>query len=297
MSPTKKPKEPKSVDPNALKRGAAGRYSTPDGRFEVEQNSGRWMISDTAETNDFGLPLVRGPFATLDEVRDAIGEAREGAAPTSPLAGRVRGGARTASAAGGKGEPTKAPSRAQDVRRAEPEPEPEKAPARPALEIRRLEPGDDGLVRKLASLSELAVEACGSFGGTRMPDAGPIDRESARRLLARSDVHIVVAMEGETPIGHVLAFELPRLRDEPAVLMIDEIAVATDRRRQGIGARLATGLFDVAVEGGIRRAVALSASDDRAVRAFYRSVGGEPSRKQRGVIEFEMGRRSERRGG
>ena len=36
MSPTKKPKEPKSVDPNALKREAAGRYSTPDGRFEVD---------------------------------------------------------------------------------------------------------------------------------------------------------------------------------------------------------------------------------------------------------------------
>ena len=72
-----------------LKRETAGRYGTADGRFTVEQSSGRWMLVDTEEADDLGLPLVRGPFATLDEAREAIDEARTAPRPASGLAGRV----------------------------------------------------------------------------------------------------------------------------------------------------------------------------------------------------------------
>jgi GNAT superfamily N-acetyltransferase len=292
VSPTKQPKEPKPVDRNALKRESAGRYSTPDGRFEVEQNSGRWMISDTAETNDFGLPLIRGPFATLDEVRDAIRDAREGAAPTSPLAGRVPRSGSAGSATGGGVEPRKAPTRASADRKPEPDAKPAKPPEPAPIEIRRLEPGDDGVVRKLAALSGLASATCGPLRGAKESDIGPIDRESARRLLARADVHIVVALEDDAPIGHMLAFELPRLRDDDPVLVIDEVAVADDRRREGIASRLAKALFDVAVVGGVKHVIGFAASDDRAVRAFYRSIGGEPAKDESGVFEFEIGKSS-----
>jgi GNAT superfamily N-acetyltransferase len=81
------PKVPAS--PTSLKRESAGRYASRDGRFTVEQSSGRWMLVDGESTDDLGLPLVRGPFASLDEARDAIEAARSGPAPTSDLPKRI----------------------------------------------------------------------------------------------------------------------------------------------------------------------------------------------------------------
>src|SRR5688572_16946292 len=75
-------------DPAALKRVSAGRYATGDERFTVEQGSNGWMILDAEQTDDFGLPLVRGPFPTLDAAKAALVDARSGPAPTSDLAGR-----------------------------------------------------------------------------------------------------------------------------------------------------------------------------------------------------------------
>jgi len=70
------PKAPRTE--TSLKRESAGRYTSRDGRFTVEQSSGRWMLVDAESVDDLGLPLVRGPFTTLDEARDAIEAARSG---------------------------------------------------------------------------------------------------------------------------------------------------------------------------------------------------------------------------
>ena len=50
---------------DALKRIGGGRWETRDGRFQIEPQSGTWVIVDTTQTNEFGLPLVRGPFGSL----------------------------------------------------------------------------------------------------------------------------------------------------------------------------------------------------------------------------------------
>ena len=73
-----------------LKRETAGRYRTRDARFAVEQNSGRWLVLDTEQTDELGLPLVRGPYSTLDDARAAILTARSGPTPTSPLGKRAK---------------------------------------------------------------------------------------------------------------------------------------------------------------------------------------------------------------
>ena len=61
---------------DALKRIGGGRWETRDGRFQIEPQSGTWVIVDTTQTNEFGLPLVRGPFGSLGAAKDAIEEAR-----------------------------------------------------------------------------------------------------------------------------------------------------------------------------------------------------------------------------
>lgn len=60
---------------DGLIRDAAGRYHTADGRFVVEHEGTRWYLRDTRQLDELGLPRVRGPYETLDAVRDAVASA------------------------------------------------------------------------------------------------------------------------------------------------------------------------------------------------------------------------------
>ena len=81
--------------PDALSRLGGGRWETKDGRFQIEPQSGTWVIVDTTQTNEFGLPLVRGPVPVADGgARGDRGGARRGtgrvAAGRSDRTGRPR---------------------------------------------------------------------------------------------------------------------------------------------------------------------------------------------------------------
>jgi hypothetical protein len=74
---------------DSLRRLGGGRWETRDGRFAIEPQSGTWVVVDNEQTDELGLPLVRGPFGSLTSAREAIEAARsEGPAP-SPLAERI----------------------------------------------------------------------------------------------------------------------------------------------------------------------------------------------------------------
>jgi hypothetical protein len=74
-------------DDQPLKRLGAGRWATRDERFTIEPQSGTWVIVDAEQTDELGLPLVRGPFASLREAKAAIAEARAHGPVESPLSG------------------------------------------------------------------------------------------------------------------------------------------------------------------------------------------------------------------
>ena len=84
----------------SLKRLGGGRWETRDGRFAIEPQSGTWVVVDTEQTDDLGLPLVRGPFGSLTAAKDAIETARGAGPATSPLAERLA----EAQAAGSAGQ-------------------------------------------------------------------------------------------------------------------------------------------------------------------------------------------------
>lgn len=69
------------TEPDRLVRQPDGGYTTPDGRFAVEQANGSWFLADQETADDFGQPRVAGPFATLKLVREAIPRARSGPVP------------------------------------------------------------------------------------------------------------------------------------------------------------------------------------------------------------------------
>ena len=82
----------KASEEESLRRLGGGRGQTRDERFTIEPQSGTWAIVDGEQTDDLGLPLVRGPYPSLTAAKSAIAEARGSAAPTSPLKGRPKPG-------------------------------------------------------------------------------------------------------------------------------------------------------------------------------------------------------------
>lgn len=99
-----------------LKSLGGGRWESQDGRYTVEQESGTWVVVDNEQTNELGLPLVRGPFPTLTAAREAIQGYRETGPAKSPLAERM-----TMAPEDGKGAKPKA-ERAKPAKREPPEP-------------------------------------------------------------------------------------------------------------------------------------------------------------------------------
>jgi hypothetical protein len=86
-------------DPNKLVRQSAGTYRSADERFEVRGEGNRWFLVDAQQADELGQELVRGPFATLKDVRAAIPEARRAdlkplerpKQPAKPKAGKKAG--------------------------------------------------------------------------------------------------------------------------------------------------------------------------------------------------------------
>jgi uncharacterized protein YciI len=78
------------AEDGSLKRLGGGRWQTPDGRFTIEPQSGTWSVLDAEQTDDLGMPLVRGPYKSLTAAKNAIADAEKSDAPVSPLADRLK---------------------------------------------------------------------------------------------------------------------------------------------------------------------------------------------------------------
>jgi aminoglycoside 3-N-acetyltransferase I len=120
------------------------------------------------------------------------------------------------------------------------------------IAIRLLGPGDEDVVRELATYE------------------GPGDPEG---LLADPRTLMLVAFDGERPVGFVLAYELPRHHGERSKLFVYEVDVAESHRRRGIASALLARLGEHARERGIRAGFVLTAPDNGPANALYRDAG------------------------
>jgi GNAT superfamily N-acetyltransferase len=198
-------------DPDKLRRETAGRYVTGDGRFTVEQGSNGWSVLDAEQTDDFGLPLMRGPYPTLDGARGAIADARSGPAPTSDLAERrpPKAVEPTTDRSSRRGrEPKPAP---------EPEPEPEPAPP-PPVDVRAFRQADGDGLRELWT----AVD----FRTTGDDDDG------LRTFAKRNPGLFLVAHQGETIVGSAMGGWDGRRG------WIYHVAVTPEHRRTGLATQM-----------------------------------------------------------
>lgn len=247
MPRTSKPAAP--PDPDKLKRETAGRYVSGDGRFTVEGGSNGWTVQDAEQTDDFGLPLVRGPYPTLDAVREAIGAARSGPTPISDLAARPR--------------PT--PSDRKDGRSSglkrvtrdrEPEPEPLPPPT-PLVDIRPFRQADGDGLRALWE----------SVGFRTVGD----DDESLRAFARRNPGTFLVAHQADTIVGSVMGGWDGRRG------WIYHVATSPDVRRTGLGTRLVEEVERKLAAVGAQRLDLLVREGNKAGAAFWRSLDYEPT--------------------
>ena len=101
--------------------------------------------------------------------------------------------------------------------------------------------------------------------------ARPSDPEA---LLADPRTLMLVAFDGEQPVGFVLAHALPRRHGDREKLFVYEVDVAETHRRRGIAAALLERLAELARERGIRTGFVLAEPDNGPAYALYRGAGG-----------------------
>jgi ribosomal protein S18 acetylase RimI-like enzyme len=243
-------------DPTKLKRSSPGSYASADGRFTVEQASGRWLVLDAEQHDDLGMPLVRGPFATLDEARAAAAAARSGPAPTSDLAARLAAGP-THRPAGTKraipGKPAAAGAKAAGARRAA-TPAVERRAAKPVpIELRTYRKGDGESLRTF--WRDLGFRSLGD------------DEDGLALLAARNPGLLIVATQGDRIIGTVLGAWDGRRG------WLYHVGTAADHRRAGLGRRLVHEIERRLRALGCPKVNVIVRDDARDAPGFWKAMG------------------------
>ena len=211
----------RAAEDQALKRLGGGRWQTRDERFTIEPESGTWVVVDGEQTDDLGLPLVRGPFASLTAAKAAIAAARTSEPATSPLAGRLSGGdakpsSRSAQPARrptgrerAKSQPAAPPAKPEETKRRPERVQPPKGQgSRPEPDwIADLAAGDRGRARRLIA----TLTAAG------IPDAeGIVRRDLAGDVAAVAAVAVArrIAALGEDADPRAVATAIAEGRDD-----------------------------------------------------------------------------------
>ncbi len=230
-------KDPSDPDDAPLKRLGGGRWQTRDERFTIEPQSGTWVVVDGEQTDDLGLPLVRGPFPSLTSAKAAIAGARAGGPAASPLAEQIERRRRApVEGAEARSGPGAAPRpKAQAAARGGPS----AGRGRPSAAASSVRP------RRRPDGSERAERDDAPREPGWLADLEPAGRGRARRLIARltedgaPDAEGLVRRDvvGGVPAlaAHAIARRLERLADDAAPATVAEILV--DGRDEALGVR------------------------------------------------------------
>lgn len=196
-----------NADPDRLIRQKGGGYRSEDERFAVHESNGSWFIADQEAADDFGLPRVAGPFATLKAVRESLPEVRN--APAS----------------------ARRPIRQRKVPKT-----PASPPPKPKTWLDRLSGADRSRAERIIeALEELGLDDAEKVARRRI-DGDPDSTLARRMVRARLDRLIADADADDVRgVADAVARELSRGRvdhDLPGWVLVetDPDGSATDRR-------------------------------------------------------------------
>lgn len=130
------------------------------------------MVVDNSQTDELGLPLVRGPFGSLAVAREAIERARSAGPVQSPLAERIRAARKGETRAPGKGVTPSESAEARGSRKPATPTEPE-APPGPRW-LRDLSPARRRRAHELIDrLSKLGIAEAEDVARSEIVDGQP----------------------------------------------------------------------------------------------------------------------------
>ena len=128
------------------------------------------------------------------------------------------------------------------------------------MRIRRLGPPD----------AALAVGALRSLKETARDDLGD---EVLRRFLARPENVLLVADEGTTPAGYLVAYFLDRVDRPESMACLYEIGVSAEHRRRGIGRALIEELQRICREARVMKVWVVASRSNEAAMRLYAGTG------------------------
>ncbi len=213
------------------------------------------MVIDEEQTDDLGLPLARGPFATLDGARDAIEAARSGPAPRSELAAKVAAHAKTRPAKPPEPDRAAKPGRAA-ARATAPAPAPEPPPPPPVV-VRQYRPSDGDALRALWS----------EAGFRSLSD----DDASLAVFARRNPGLLLVAAEGDQIVGSALGGWDGRRG------WFYHVATAPSHRRRGIARDLVRQVEARLAELGAAKINLIVQDGSDGAAGFWEALGYEPA--------------------
>ncbi|MBN9392552.1 MAG: GNAT family N-acetyltransferase [Chloroflexi bacterium] len=103
----------------------------------------------------------------------------------------------------------------------------------------------------------------------------PWEVAQGEKFLANPDNALFLAFVGERVAGFLTGYRLQRLDKNRAEVLLYEIEVREEFRRQGIGKKLIGALNAWAAETGAFQTWVLTYSDNTAAMALYKSMDGE----------------------
>jgi ribosomal protein S18 acetylase RimI-like enzyme len=98
--------------------------------------------------------------------------------------------------------------------------------------------------------------------------------------------HAVAAFVGTDPVGLAYAYELPRLKSDAAALLLYEIDVLEEHRRQGVGTTLINALLAIAHERYLDSTWLLTDDGNPAALALYAGTGGRRNDVDQVMFQF-----------
>lgn len=199
--------------------------------------SGGWVVEDAEQADDLGLPLVRGPYATLDAVRAVLELVRLDPAPISTLPSRIASLSRRSSIPASKRSVAPA-----TIER-----------ARPPIVVREYRSSDGHGLRSL--WDDAGFRSLGD------DDAG------LRAFAQRNPGTFLVALRGSEIVGSAMGAWDGRRG------WIYHVATASDHRRSGLARSLVREIEERLRTLGCRKVNVIVRDENHGGVAFWKSLG------------------------
>jgi aminoglycoside 3-N-acetyltransferase I len=131
------------------------------------------------------------------------------------------------------------------------------------MDIRRLKTGDE----RLAIAAALELKSEEEREGHR-PSV-----EHMRDFLADVDNYLIVAAEGQNPVGFLVAYRMPMLERDAFRAYLYEIGVAAEHQRRGIASTMIDRLKALCRERGVVEIWVGTSNSNTAAKRLYASTG------------------------